>query len=108
MDPNKFPETKHSPLRQAQEQIFLRSLSEARNAEPADSALAVLILASLADTESVLDDFATGRCGCGLGGRSEATDELHLRKRARGAGGESANSARHLLADGLHCDGTMW
>ena len=108
IESNVYPEMKHTPLWQAQEQILLRTLSEARNAKPADGALAILILASLADTESILDDFATSRCGRGLGGRSETADELHLSERARGAGGESANGARHLLADGLHCDGLKW
>ena len=33
----------HSPLRQAQEQVLLCTLREARNPEPADSPVAILI-----------------------------------------------------------------
>ena len=94
----------HSPLWQAQEQVLLWTLREARNSEPADAPVAVLIFRSSADTDSVFDHIATGRGGVDCGRVCESADELHLRKRSGGGGGECASSgAREGGAEGEHC-----
>jgi hypothetical protein len=94
----------HSPLRQAQEQVLLCTLREARNPEPADGPVAVLVFRAGADADSVFDHIAAGGgrvdCGCVC----ESADELHLRKRSGSGGGECASAgARESGAEGEHC-----
>jgi hypothetical protein len=99
----------HSPLRQAQEQILLWALREARNPEPADTSVAVLIFRASADTNGVFDNIATGRGRVDCRGVRESADKLHLRKRSGSGGGECASAgARESGAEGEHCESCVW
>ena len=99
----------HSPLRQAQEQVLLCTLREARNPEPADSPVAILIFRASADTNGVFDHIATGRGRVDCRGVRESTDELHLRERSGSGGGECASAgAREGGAEGEHCERGFW
>jgi hypothetical protein len=99
----------HLPLRQAQEQVLLCALREARNPEPADSSVAVLIFRASADANSVFDHIATGRSRVDCRGVRESADKLHLRKRSGSGGGECASAgARQSGAEGEHCESCVW
>ena len=99
----------HSPLRQAQEQVLLCTLREARNPEPADSPVAILIFRASADTNGVFDHIATGRGRVDCRGVRESTDELHLRERSGSGGGECASAgARESGAEGEYCECGFW
>ena len=93
----------HSPLRQAQEQVLLCTLREARNPEPADSPVAILIFRASADTNGVFDNIATGRGRVDGGSVGQAADKLHLCERAGSGGREGAGAgAREGGAEGEH------
>jgi hypothetical protein len=94
----------HSPLRQAQEQVPLWTLREARNSEPAHAPVAILIFRAGADADGVFDHIATGGGGVECGCVCESADELHLRERSGSGGGECAGAgAREGGAEGEHC-----
>jgi hypothetical protein len=88
----KTPAVHHSPLRQAQEQVLLRALREARNLEPADTPVAVLVFRASADTERISDHIAASRGRVDGGSLCQSADELHLCERS-GSGGREGASA---------------
>jgi hypothetical protein len=81
-----------SPLRQAQEQVLLRTLREARNLEPADTPVTILVFRASADTKRISDHIAASRGRVDGGSLCQSADELHLRERS-GSGGREGASA---------------
>ena len=94
----------HSPFRQAEQQVSLRTILEARNLEPANTSLTILISWTLANANCVLHDFATSRSRNEFWNIGQTANELHLRKRSGGRRRECARSARDLESQGLHFD----
>jgi hypothetical protein len=80
------------PFGQAQEQIAARTLCETGNLEPTGLSLAILVLGTSLDTNSVLDQLATSGCGSELGGIGKTTDELHTGQLVDGRGGKGAEA----------------
>jgi hypothetical protein len=81
-----------SPLGQAQEQVSARTVCETGDSEPTGRSLAVLILGTTLDTDSVPHHLAAGGCGSELGLVGETADELHAGQRVDGRGREGASA----------------
>lgn len=82
----------HSPLRQAQEQVSLRTLREAADPEPANSSVALRVFRASADANGIFDHVASSRGRVERGSICQPSDELHLRKRSGSGGGEGASA----------------